>query len=79
MVELTDGITILPELAVIELPVKQQEQLKQFKRPAPLREVSLVVHRDFVKKRLIDILKKEILKALPEKIRKNKGNVVEVN
>lgn len=76
MVELTDGITILPELAVIEMSGQQQQQLKQFKRPAPMREVSLAVHRDFVKKRLIEILKKEILRALPEKLKKNKGNVV---
>lgn len=73
MVELSDGITILPELASMELTSKQQEQLRRFKRPAPMREVSLVVHRDFVKKRLVEILKKEIIAAVPEKIRKNKA------
>lgn len=41
-----------------------------------MREVSIVVHRDFVKKRLIDILHKEIVVAIPEKIRKNKQNNV---
>lgn len=76
MVELTDGITILPELATMDLNVKQQEQLRQFKRPAPMREVSLVVHRDFVKKRLIEILKKEIIAAVPDKIKKNKNSHV---
>lgn len=73
MVELSDGITILPELASMELTGKQQEQLRPFKRPAPMREVSLVVHRDFVKKRLVEILKKEIIAAIPEKIKKNKA------
>lgn len=44
-----------------------------------MREVSMVVHRDFVKKRLIDILQKEIISAIPEKIRKNKQqNVVPI-
>lgn len=76
MVELSDGITILPELASMELSAKQQEQLRQFKRPAPMREVSLVVHRDFVKKRLVEVLKKEIIAAVPEKIKKNKGGNV---
>lgn len=79
MVELTDGITILPELATMDLNAKQQQQLRLFKRPAPMREVSLVVHRDFVKKRLIEILKKEIIAAVPEKIKKNKhSNVLPV-
>ena len=76
MVELTDGITILPELATMDLNVKQQQQLRQFRRPAPMREVSLVVHRDFVKKRLISLLKKEIIAAVPEKIKKNKNSHV---
>jgi LysR family transcriptional regulator, hydrogen peroxide-inducible genes activator len=76
MVELTDGITILPELATMDLNSKQQQQLRLFKRPAPMREVSLVVHRDFVKKRLIEILKKEIIAAVPDKIKKNRNSNV---
>lgn len=76
MVELTDGITILPELATMDLNAKQQQQLRQFKRPAPMREVSLVVHRDFVKKRLIEILRNEIIAAVPDKIKKNKNSNV---
>jgi LysR family hydrogen peroxide-inducible transcriptional activator len=79
MVELSDGLTILPELASMELTGKQQDQLREFKRPAPMREVSLVVHRDFLKKRLVEILKNEIIAAVPEKIRKNKAaNVVPI-
>ncbi|MBC7949481.1 MAG: LysR family transcriptional regulator [Chitinophagaceae bacterium] len=76
MVELTDGITILPELATMDLNATQQKQVRQFRRPAPMREVSLVVHRDFVKQRLISILKEEIIAAVPEKIRKNKNSLV---
>jgi len=57
----------------MELTSKKQEQLRRFKRPAPMREVSLLVHRDFVKKRLVEILKKEIIAAVPDKITKNKA------
>lgn len=76
MVELTDGVTILPELAVAELTKNQQRQLKHFRRPAPMREVSIVVHRDFMKKTLIEILKKEILEGIPEGIRRNRNGMV---
>lgn len=72
MVETNDGITIIPELATLDMTQRQQQLIRHFKKPAPVREVSLVVHRDFVKKRLIDILKQEILKAVPEKIKNNK-------
>ncbi|MEO5564448.1 MAG: LysR substrate-binding domain-containing protein [Chitinophagaceae bacterium] len=73
MVELNDGITIMPELATLDMPLHQSQLIRHFKKPAPMREVSLVVHRNFVKKKLIDVLKEEILLTVPEKIRKNKS------
>lgn len=76
MVELNDGITILPELATLDMPLRQAQLIRHFKRPAPMREVSLVVHRNLVKKKLIDVLREEILLTVPEKIRKNKTNNV---
>lgn len=80
MVEINDGITILPELTTLDLTPKQQQLLRSFKKPAPMREVSIVVHRDFVKKKLIEALKKEIIAAVPEKIKNNRSNyVVPVN
>ena len=76
MVDLNDGITIMPELATLDLTAKQQQSLRYFKSPAPTREVSMVVHRHFVKKKLIEALKQEILKVIPEKIRRNKKAMV---
>jgi LysR family transcriptional regulator, hydrogen peroxide-inducible genes activator len=79
MVDLNDGITILPELAAMDIPKLNQNQLRKFKSPVPMREVSLIVHRDFVKKKLVELLKQEIINSLPEKIKKNKNtNVVPV-
>ena len=77
MVELNDGITILPELATTYFSNRQMQLIRHFRHPAPMREVSVVVHRDFVKQRLVQVLKQEIILALPEKIKKNKNqNVV---
>lgn len=73
LVELNDGITILPELATLELSARQKNLVRQFKKPVPMREVSIVTHRDFLKRRMIDALKKEITGALPEKIMRNKS------
>ena len=72
MVELNDGITIVPELATLNLSGKQSQMIRHFRKPSPMREVSLVTHRDFVKKRLIDVLKNAIEDCIPEKISKNK-------
>lgn len=79
MVEVNDGITILPELATTDLRSSQVQLLRKFKNPAPMREVSLVVHRDNMKKRMIDLLRQEIIDSIPEKIRANKkGNVIPI-
>jgi LysR family transcriptional regulator, hydrogen peroxide-inducible genes activator len=79
MVDLNDGITILPELATLDMPVKQLQLIRQFKKPVPTREVSLIVQRDFIKVRLIDALKEAIMKSIPEKIQKNKSaNVIPI-
>lgn len=71
LVEKNDGITILPELATLDLTAKQTQLIRHFKKPAPMREVSIVMHRDFVKKRLLELLKKSIIESLPDKIKKN--------
>lgn len=72
MVDINGGITILPEMAIIDFSAKQLQQIRYFKNPIPVREVSIVTHRHFAKKRLVDALKKEILSVLPEKVKKNK-------
>lgn len=73
MVELNDGITILPELTTMDMDHKKMQLVRHFKKPAPMREVSVVVHRDFVKKRLIEVLKEAIIAAVPDKVRKNRS------
>lgn len=79
MVELTNGVTILPELATLDFNVKQQNMVRRFKTPVPVREVSLVTHRNFVKKKLVDVLKQEVLNSLPKKITLNKkGNIIKI-
>jgi LysR family hydrogen peroxide-inducible transcriptional activator len=58
------------------MTARQQQNLRYFKSPPPMREVSMVVHRHFVKKRLIEVFKQEILKVIPEKVKKNSKTFV---
>jgi hypothetical protein len=65
---------------VFQSPRPPDYKFLTLKNPAPMRELSLVVHRHFVKQRLKEALKKEILNAIPEKIRQNKNqNIVSIN
>ena len=58
--EMNGGITIVPELATIHFDPAGKEKLRHFKPPVPVREISLVTYRHFVKKALLEILQKEI-------------------
>ncbi len=79
MVDKSDGITILPELAIMEFSPAQMKLVKRLKEPSPAREVSLVTHRDHIKTKLIKTLKEEILMLVPKQMQKlNKKKVVEI-
>ena len=62
------GITILPEMAVMELSEERQKHIPHFRFPEPAREVCLVVNREQMKARLIDALREGIMAHLPEGI-----------
>jgi LysR family hydrogen peroxide-inducible transcriptional activator len=80
MVDKSDGITILPELAVMEFTKPQLKFVKKLKEPSPAREVSLVTHRDHIKTKLIKTLKDEILRIVPKQMHKLQNKkVVEIN
>jgi LysR family transcriptional regulator, hydrogen peroxide-inducible genes activator len=80
MVDKSDGITILPELAVMEFSPSQLKLVKRLKEPSPAREVSLVTHRDHIKTKLIKTLREEILLIVPKPMQKlQKKKVVEIN
>lgn len=80
MVDNSDGITILPELAVMEFTQPQLKLVKRLKEPSPAREVSLVTHRDHLKTKLIQTLKAEIMNIVPKAMQKlNKKKVVDIN
>lgn len=78
MVEMEGGFTLLPELAVLELPAKKMNQVVDFKKPKPLREISMVYARSISKKKLMEVLKKQIMASLPEELlNRKRGSVVE--
>ncbi len=78
MVDKQGGITLLPELATLDLSESDMNKLHTFKMPTPFREVTLVMKRDFLKRRLIESLQKEIIGNLPEDIKIREENELQV-
>ncbi len=72
MVDMDKGITLLPELSMSDFSVKQLDRVRYFKSPEPTREISIVTHRNFLKKKLISVLEQEILIAIPKRMQSKK-------
>jgi len=68
-VKLNKGVTLLPQLSTIDMLPDDQKRLSQFKDQVPYREIGIVVHRHFFKKKLlqglIQCIKKEVETVLP--------------
>lgn len=69
MVDVNQGVTIIPELALRDMDKKHLEQVRYFQAPAPVREISLVTYRLFNKRRIIDALCEHILASVPEEMK----------
>ncbi|MES2829023.1 MAG: hydrogen peroxide-inducible genes activator [Bacteroidota bacterium] len=72
MVDMNNGATLLPELALEDLSNKQLSKVRYFKSPEPVREISIVTHKNFIKKRMLNALKDEILSVIPKAMKQKK-------
>ncbi|TKG94669.1 hydrogen peroxide-inducible genes activator [Puteibacter caeruleilacunae] len=70
IVENKNGITFIPELATINIPVEQEELIKEFKGDQPVREISLITSKRHAKQRQVSALQKMILNNIPKRMQK---------
>lgn len=54
------GMTLLPHLDTLDLSEKDKEFLREFEKPVPAREVSLIHHKSQLKIQMIEALKNSI-------------------
>ena len=79
MVDINNGITIVPELSLQDFSTRKLDKVRYFKSPEPSREISLVTHQNFVKKRLINVLEVEILASVSKRMKsKKKKEIVDI-
>jgi len=79
IVEKQYGYTLLPELATLELSEElYNRHVRTFRNPQPVREVSIVLRRSFMKRKLVDLLQDAILESVPGILKNSdRGKVVE--
>ncbi|MDR2764893.1 MAG: hydrogen peroxide-inducible genes activator [Tannerella sp.] len=80
VVDCNPGITIIPEMHAMGLSEDKQENLRQLKNRTAVREVSLIVSRDYVRKTLLDIVIDIIRSSVPKSMQdpKLKAHVVDL-
>ncbi|WP_299578311.1 hydrogen peroxide-inducible genes activator [uncultured Sunxiuqinia sp.] len=72
------GITLIPELATVDMSDCRRKHVRSFDDVTPLREVSLVYSRHFAKNKLVDLLWKEMAAAMPQELlSRERGTIVE--
>lgn len=76
MVDNNAGSTILPQLSIADFDEDQLARVRYFKSPEPVREISLVTSRSFLKRQAVDALEREIIAAVPKKFRSKKKKEV---
>ncbi len=72
MVDINDGITILPELCLADFSEDQHLRVRRFNSPVPAREISIVTHRNFLKRNIINALQAEITASIPQEMQQKK-------
>lgn len=65
IVDENGGYAIIPELHVPLLSSSQQANVRALTNPEPTREIAFVVHRNFVRERLLNILADAIKTVIP--------------
>lgn len=79
MVDTNFGLTIVPELSTLNFTTSQKRKLRKFKAPEPVREISLITHREFIKDRLLEALMNSVLTGIPETmITLKQKNILEI-
>ena len=76
IVDLNEGITVLPKLCLKDLNKKQLNHVRYFKAPVPVRKIGMVSFRYFVKEKMLEALKEEILSCLPDEMKQLDNKVV---
>lgn len=79
LVELNNGYTLLPELAVKDFGMKQMKMVRYFKSPEPVREISILTGKHFVKTAVLQALVDEVKASVPYKMHSHKGKRIDIN
>jgi len=71
----SEGITLLPYLAILDFSKADKKRISSFEGVVPVRSVGILTHKNFVKTKIRDLLISEIKKKVQSLLPKNEGEV----
>jgi len=69
VVDMNAGMTIIPEMAAMSLSEEQQDNLKDFKNLTAVREVSLVVRKDYIRQNVLSKIMEIVADSVPNSMK----------
>jgi LysR family hydrogen peroxide-inducible transcriptional activator len=69
MVDINGGCTIIPEMCIAEFTETMLEQVRYFKAPLLVREISIVTNRYFTKNKIANAFTESLLQQVPADMR----------
>lgn len=78
LVDASEGVTIIPNLAALNLRPEQQKRIREFAEPKPARQISLITLKDYPRKQITETLRAQIISHLPSEILVTKKKTVPV-
>ena len=69
LVEQQYGYTLLPWLSLMDMEERKKKLVREFNKPVPKREISIVVKDTFLKEKMINAIKDKILDNIPEELK----------
>lgn len=73
IVSINEGITIIPELVLQTLPAARLKHIRSFAEPAPVRAISMLTYRHFMKIKMAEALQSAIVAAVKPILKRHKG------
>ncbi|NOZ45435.1 MAG: LysR family transcriptional regulator [Chlorobi bacterium] len=62
------GYTLLPKLATLDLSENQKINIREFAKPVPARQISIVTHSSYPRKKIVKALSDAIHHSIPEEL-----------
>lgn len=65
IVDGNDGLTVIPEMAIANLSEEQKKNVRPFRNSTPVREISLITRKEYLRERMVSIIENEVREAVP--------------